>query len=121
MKDYPERICPVCGLTFKPTTRDQVYDSAKCRAKAHYEAHKADAPQLDQTGLLDEIRRVDAEVASDIEDIAKRAGIQIAEQVLLVCWRAMNRAAVRQAQAVLIEAGQVKPKKRRAPKKAGLV
>lgn len=116
MKEYSDRVCPVCGLTFKPATKGQVYDSARCRAKAHYHAHKGDVPALDTTGLLDEIRRYDPQAALDIEDIARRAGVQIAEEVLLVGWRLMNNAAIRKVQAVLIEDGQVRPKKRRTRK-----
>jgi len=113
MTVYPDRVCPVCGLTFTPKSKRQVYDRVNCRVKAHNQRHKVDIEPLDATGLLDEIRRVDAEIAIEIEEIAKAAGIQIAERMLLVCWKALNRGAIRQAKAVLIEAGEVRPVKRR--------
>lgn len=117
MSVYEDRICPECGITFTPTKKNQIYHSHYCRTKANRKRHKGDDEPLDATGLLDEIRKVDTETAADIEDIAKRAGLQIAEEILLVCWRAMNRSAIRHAKQILIEDGQISPKKRRAVKK----
>lgn len=119
MTSYVDRICPVCGVTFTPTKNRQIYHAAECRVKAYRRRHKADVKPLDTTGLLDEIRRYDPQAALDIEDIAKRAGLQIAEQILLVGWRLMNNAAIRKAEDVLIASGQVKPKKSRSAKKRG--
>ena len=115
---YPDRVCPECGLTFTPKTKTQVYHSASCRVKANRKLHKGDELPIDRSGLLDEIRRSDPETAHDIEDIAKRAGLAFAEEILLVCYRAMNRAALRHAKAVLIESGEVKLAKRKPRKKS---
>jgi alkylhydroperoxidase family enzyme len=115
---YPDRVCPECGLSFTPTTKRQVYHSAYCRVKANRKLHRGDEQPIDRSGLLDEIRRSDPETAKDIEDIAKRAGLAFAEEILLVCYRAMNRAALRHAKAVLIESGEVRPVKAKQRKAA---
>ena len=108
-----DRVCPVCGVTFTPKHKRQIYHSDYCRVKASRERRKGLEAPLDATGLLDEIRKVDAEIAHDIEDVAKRAGLAFAEEILLICYRAMNRAGYRYAKQVLIEAGEIKPVKRK--------
>jgi len=114
------RVCPVCGNAFTTTRLSQIYDKDYCRTKASRERRKADAPPLDQTGMLDEMRRLDPETARDIQRVATLAGTKIAEEVLLICWRAMNRAARRlnheerlQAETRLIASGQLAPKRKR--------
>lgn len=116
-----ERVCPTCGKHFVPATKSQVYDTDYCRVKAYRQRHKKDqqlAP-LDGTGMLDEIRRLDPETARDIEALALKAGKKMAEDILFVCWRAMQRGARRLALTdaeSLIEEGAIKVKKRRAHK-----
>jgi len=41
---------------------------------------------------MEEIQRMDALIAYDIGQIADRAGLKLTEDILLVCYRAMNRA-----------------------------
>lgn len=116
---YPDRVCPVCGETFTPTKKNQVYDKAYCRTKASRARHKSEIAPLDGTGMLDEIRKYDAETARDIEAIALKAGKQIAEDILFVCYRAMQRTARRLALTEaeeLIAQGAIKAKKRRGRK-----
>ena len=110
MPVYPDKVCPVCGETFTPRHKRQIYDKDYCRVKASRERRRREAP-LDKDGLLTEIRKLDAETANDIEKIAEKAGNQIAEHILLVCWRAMHRMALRNAKMVLLESGQVRPGK----------
>lgn len=121
LSDYPERKCPVCGSMFKPTKASQVYDKAYCRTVASRQRRKVDIPEIEQNKMLMEMRIRDPEIADDIERVAKLVGIQVAEEVLTICWRAMNRAARRlnheeriMAENRLIEAGKLAPKKKRS-------
>lgn len=119
---YPDRVCPECGKTFTPTKKNQVYDTAYCRTKASRQRRKGELAPFDRAGMLDEIRKYDAETARDIEMLAMKAGKQMAEDVLVVAWRAMHRAALRLALTDtqgLIEQAAVKVKKQRGrpPKK----
>ena len=124
MSTVYNRVCPVCGNAFTTTRLSQVYDKDYCRTKASRERRKTDAPPVDQSGMLDEMRRLDPETARDIQRVATLAGTKIAEEVLLICWRAMNRAARRLnheerilAENRLISSGSIAPKKRRKSKK----
>lgn len=116
-----DRVCPTCGKHFIPATKNQVYHSDYCRVKAYRQRQKQspELAPLDGSGMLDEIRRLDPETARDIEMLATKAGKQLAEDILFVCWRAMQRGARRLALTdaqSLIEEGALKVKKRRAHK-----
>lgn len=116
-----ERICPTCGKHFIPTKKNQRYDTAYCRVKAHRQRQK-ESPELaplDRTGMLEEIRKLDAETARDIEQLAIRAGNKMAEDVLWVCYRAMQRTSRRLALAdaeQLIEEAAIRVKRRKSIK-----
>lgn len=120
MPVYEDRVCPTCGTTFTPNTKNQVYDKATCRVKAHRSRKEVKLAPIGSAELLLEIQRVDPETGRDIERLATKAGNQIAEEVLLVCWRAMNRAAWRHARDAikqdLIASGEVREVKRRSKK-----
>ena len=116
------RTCPICGEAFTPKKASQIYDKDYCRTKASRARRKADAAPVDQTGMLDEMRRLDPETARDIQRVATLAGTKVAEEVLLICWRAMNRAARRLnheerllAENRLISSGSIAPRKERKP------
>lgn len=112
----PDRVCPVCGLTFAPNKPKQIYDRAECRVKAHRERHKGAGleAQPEANWMLEQIRRVDPQNALELEQVAKEVGLKYAERMILIGWQLMNRGAIVQAKNVLIEAGEVKPKTRRA-------
>lgn len=118
MTEYPDRICPSCGLSFTPKHKRQIYHSDYCRVKANREQKKGvEAPQ-ELNWMLEQIRRIDAESAMDLEQVAKEVGLKYAEKMILIGYRLANRGAIVQAKNVLIEAGEVAPKKRKAVKKA---
>ena len=108
-----DRLCPVCGLTFTPTKKKQVYDRAECRVKAYRQRHKGEAAPIDSTGMLDEIRKFDVEIAHEIEEVARTAGLAFAERILWICYRAINRGVERKMAARLIEAEALKKRKPR--------
>lgn len=121
---YPDRTCPICGETFTPKKASQIYDKDYCRTKASRQRQKAAEQPLDKTGMLDEMRRRDPETAKDIERLALRAGLELSQEILLVCWRAMNRAAVQLSHEQriltenrLIESGRIAPRKQRKSRK----
>lgn len=117
---FDRRTCPICGETFTPKKASQIYDKDYCRTKASRARRKADIPEIDQKAILAEMRRLDPEVAEDIERVAKLVGLKVAEEVLVICWRAMNRAARRLnheerilAENRLITSGSIAPRKRK--------
>ncbi len=119
MSEFQPRACPVCGETFIPKKASQIYDRAYCRTVASRQRRKADV-LIDEKSILDEMRRLDPEIAQDIQRLAVLAGKQIAEEILVICWRAMNRAARRLnheerilAENRLITSGRIAPKKKR--------
>lgn len=116
MTNYPDRVCPVCGLTFTPNHKRQIYDKAVCRVKANRESKKDVAQPVETNWMLEQIRRIDAESAFDLEQVAKEVGLKYAEKMILIGYRLANRGAIVQAKNVLLEAGEVKPKRKRKPK-----
>lgn len=113
MTEYPERVCPVCGLSFTPKHKRQIYDRDYCRVKANRESKK-DREQPEETNwMLEQIRRIDAESAFDLEQVAKEVGLKYAEKMILIGYRLANRGAIIQAKNVLIQAGEVTPKRKR--------
>jgi len=109
-----DRVCPTCRKHFIPATKNQVYDTDYCRVKAYRQRHKGEAAPIDSTGMLDEIRKFDVEIAHEIEEVARTAGLAFAERILWICYRAINRGVERKMAARLIEAEA--PKKRKPRK-----
>lgn len=108
----------MCGLSFIPKHKRQIYDKDYCRVKANREMKKgADQPQ-EVNWMLEQIRRIDPESALDLEQVAKEVGLKYAEKMILIGFRLANRGAIVQAKNVLIEAGEVSPKKRKSIKKS---
>lgn len=114
MTDYPDRVCPVCGLTFTPKHKRQIYDRDYCRVKANRESKKDVSQPVETNWMLEQIRRIDAESAFDLEQVAKEVGLKYAEKMILIGYRLANRGAIVQAKNVLIEAGEVAPKRKRS-------
>lgn len=117
MTEYPERVCPVCGLSFKPNTKRQIYDRDYCRVKANRESKKGVEAPVEVNWMLEQIRRIDAESALDLEQVAKEVGFKYAEKMILIGYRLANRGAIVQAKNVLIESGEITAK-RKKPSKA---
>ena len=117
MSDYPDRVCPVCGLTFTPKHKRQIYDRDYCRVKANREQHKGIEQPPEVNWMLEEIRRIDAVAAGDLEQLAKELGLAYANKYIGLAYRLVNRGGIVQARNVLIEAGEVTPKKKRKPAK----
>lgn len=116
MTEYPERVCPVCGLSFIPTTKRQIYDRAYCRVKANREQKKGIEQPMEVNWMLEEIRRIDAVAAGDLEQLAKELGLAYANKFIGLAYRLVNRGGIVQARNVLIEAGQIKATKPRSRK-----
>ena len=116
MQTYPDRVCPTCGVTFTPKTKRQIYHSDYCRVKANRESKKDMSAPVEVNWMLEQIRRIDAESALDLEQVAKEVGLKYAEKMILIGYRLANRGAIIQAKNVLIESGEVVPKKRRLRK-----
>lgn len=112
MPEYADRICPVCGLTFTPKTKRQIYHSDYCRVKASRERKKNVDVPVEINWMLEQIRRIDPESALDLEQVAKEVGLKYAEKMILIGYRLANRGAIVQAKNVLIEAGEVKPRRK---------
>lgn len=63
--------------------------------------------------MLEQIRRIDAESALELEQVAKELGMRYAERMILIGYRLANRGAIIHARNVLLEAGEIAPKKQR--------
>ncbi len=113
MKNYPDRVCPTCGKSFKPNHARQVYDSHYCRTKANRAAKKELEKPPEVNFMLEQIRRIDAESALELEQVAKELGMRYAERMILIGYRLANRGAIIHARNVLLEAGEIAPKKQR--------
>lgn len=113
---YPDRVCPTCGITFTPKHKRQLYHSDYCRVKANRERKKGIEQPEEINWMLDEIRRIDAVAAADLEQLAKELGLAYANKYISLGYRLMNRGGIVQAKNVLLQAGEITEKKKRKPR-----
>lgn len=92
MTTYPDRVCPVCGETFTPKTKRQIYDRDYCRLKAHRQSHKS-SPEVSIaiSGMYSEMERDYPMVAYTASQLAKKIGQAAAEEVFLVAYQAAKQ------------------------------
>ena len=116
--DYPERVCPACGESFKPKTKRQIYDKDYCRVKANRAKHIETVQPMEVNWMLEEIRRVHPDGAHRIEQLALTVAKQVSEELIFVTYQIMKRGAIVEAKNVLLEAGEIQPKRRKTNKPA---